>query len=75
MSELPRPELPRSAARHLTLEEFRARIERGGIPYAPERLEALHEAYLDLMGLTDRVRRGFGYADEPASIFPPEGRR
>ncbi|BBK31360.1 hypothetical protein EDC65_0163 [Stella humosa] len=62
-------------ARRLSLEEFQARIEWNGIPHAPERLEALHGAYLDLMVLTDRMRRGYGYADEPASIFPPEGRR
>ncbi|BBK42350.1 hypothetical protein STVA_23700 [Allostella vacuolata] len=62
-------------APRLTLEQFRARMEWGGIPYAPERLEALHGAYLDLMVLADRMRRGYSYADEPASVFPPEGRR
>lgn len=62
-------------ARQTTLEEFRARIEREGIPFAEERLEALYEAFLDLMALTQRMRRPLGYADEPAHVFPPEGAR
>jgi hypothetical protein len=62
-------------AQQPTLEEFRARIEREGIPYAEERLEALHGAFLDLMALTRRMRRPFGHGDEPAHIFPPEGAR
>ncbi len=59
----------------LSMEQFRARIEAEGIPHAEERLEALYDAYQDLMALTRRMRRPLGYADEPAHIFPPEGRR
>lgn len=59
----------------LTLDEFKAQIERLGATVPEERLGPLHEAYCDLMGLTGRLRRGLGYADEPASVFPPEGER
>ncbi|BBK36397.1 hypothetical protein STAQ_14750 [Allostella sp. ATCC 35155] len=64
-----------ASARRMTFDEFRARIERDGIPCAPDRLEALHDAYEGMMAQTDRVRRAVAYADEPATIFPPEGRR
>ncbi len=59
----------------MTFDEFRARIERGGIPCAPERLESLYEAYGGMMAQLDRVRGAVAYADEPAMVFPPEGRR
>lgn len=64
-----------ASARRMTFDEFRARIEGDGIPCATERLEALYEAYEGMMAQTDRVRRAVGYADEPAMVFPPEGRR
>ncbi|WP_374448631.1 hypothetical protein [Stella sp.] len=59
----------------MTLDEFRARIERDGIPCAPERIAALFDAYGGMLAQADRVRRAVAYDDEPAMVFPPEGRR
>ena len=55
----------------LTIEEFRARIVLAGFPIPEERLAALHAAYGDLRAMTARLRRAYGYGDEPAHLFVP----
>ncbi|MGE0723051.1 MAG: hypothetical protein AB7O45_01680 [Alphaproteobacteria bacterium] len=62
-------------ARPLSPEQFRQRLDALGAAVPEERIAALYEGYRDVMALAARLRRDFGYGDEPAHVFPPEGER
>jgi hypothetical protein len=53
----------------MTLDEFRAHLVREGFTVPEDRLEELHAALPLIDAMRQRMRRAYGYGDEPALIF------
>jgi hypothetical protein len=53
----------------MTLDEFRAHLAREGFTVPEDRLEELHAALPLVNAMRQRMRRAYGYGDEPALIF------
>jgi hypothetical protein len=56
------------------MEAVKLLFDRAGLTVAPDHLPEMHEAYLLLQAMRERVRSARGYDAEPAHIFTPARR-
>ena len=52
-----------------TLEEFRARAALTGLPLTSEDIEHLHQGYVGLLALMERIPKRWAWAAEPPQVF------
>jgi hypothetical protein len=57
-----------------SMEAVKLLFDRAGLTVAPDHLPEMHEAYLLLQAMRERVRSARGYDAEPAHIFTPARR-